>query len=727
MSILNLQQESVSKLATQGQAIGHLAQDSGAFAAAVAALESNNPAAFSWVLQRLELLPQCELLCEWIRIKLCALRCVELCGPSDPKVAVPGLPGFARAIIQLASNEALLRRVVDAVSCGNVENYRAAIEEAKLQNFCELICRYVCSTIYRRICEVICTPQPAPALMVDAVLEIRADAEVLTRVVANEALTAAISKAATTLDCEPLREVINRIGFVRECEVICRLICVWRCVFVCRTLCIEPAPVLTGIDAVEEARKFALAARELVSQPRALSDLVGAVINNDAQAYAAIIERFRLGPFCAQVCAWICSEVCHEFCICVCPPELFPEFISIGGFDYQTQIDSALPATGLTNGDTRAFFGQLRLNGVLTQTLSGQPLEYRFEFQPLSVVTTKLAAAITAAQTSISVTSSAGFPSAPFNVVIGSANGTYEIMTVSAVIATNWTVLRGRHGTAAAASAAGATITTAAVASGGWTPVPPAWIARTKIGYAEVFHPTPTPHFEFPDVAVNPSPGDIPAPFTVDGWIHVPQGSNIFLNGNMIDLISTMLPSFPAADETGVIAGNPGNHPLPTDHCFGLRMRVRQQGSATDSDGGTCSVVAIDNTLYNNVNHHPEWDGGVTSNQFAVVMVDIKELQPAGCAGITNSLTVLFTASHPNLGAVSIQMIGPGGPFPFSLPTPEPETGEWFGVATPNGWKLSDLTPCAYIVQLSVDLLLTTGDEDFGPPIIDQIAFCKTS
>src|SRR5262249_27700535 len=155
-----------------------------------------------------------------------------------------------------------------------------------------------------------------------------------------------------------------------------------------------------------------------------------------------------------------------------------------------------------------------------------------------------------------------------------------------------------------------------------------------------------------------------------------------------------MLPSFPAADETGVTAGNPANHPLPPVHCFGLRMRIRQQGSATDSDGGTCSVVAVNNTLYNNINHHPEWDGGVTSNQNAVAMVDIKELQAAGCAGITNSLTVLFTASHQNLGAVNVQMIGPGGPYPFTLPTPEPETGDWYGVATPNGWKLSDLKPC---------------------------------
>ncbi len=223
------------------------------------------------------------------------------------------------------------------------------------------------------------------------------------------------------------------------------------------------------------------------------------------------------------------------------------------------------------------------------------------------------------------------------------------------------------------------------------------------------------------------------------GWVDVPQGSDVFLNGNMIGLNSLTLlnsmgqPAFPAADETGVTAGNPAKSPLVTDQCFGLRMRVRQKGlPATETDGGTCSVVAIDNTLYNNVSQHPEWDGGVFSGLFALYTVDIQELQSAGCAGITNSLTVLFTASHPNLGAVTVTLKGgppnppkfPTGVYPFSLPTPIPQTGDWYGVATPNGWSLADLTPCAYIITLSVNLLLTNGDEAFGPPLIDQIGFC---
>ncbi len=236
MSNLTLQQSAISQLAAQADAVGKLAGDTGAFAATFAAFESNDPDAFRWVLQRLELLPRCELICEWIRVKLCGLRCFEVCGPLDPKVELPELPEFARALSQLASNEKVLRRVVDAVSCGDADSYQAAIAEVKLQRFCQLICRYVCSLYYRRICEVVCTGLLVPVS--DPVLDIRADAEILSKVFANEKLTSVIGKAVIAFDCDLFRKEIERAGFLDHCEIICRVSCVWRSVWVCR------APVL---------------------------------------------------------------------------------------------------------------------------------------------------------------------------------------------------------------------------------------------------------------------------------------------------------------------------------------------------------------------------------------------------------------------------------------------------------------------------------------------------
>ncbi len=805
MSNLASNQDAVSRLASQADAIGRLAQDTGGFAAVVAAFESKDANAFRWVLGQLEMLPYCELICDWVRVKLGVLRCQEVCGIPVTKVETPSLEQFARAIVRLASNDTLLRQVVDSVACGDGEEYRAAIAELKLNDFCYLLCHWVYSVIYHRVCHIVCSPDRV--LPGDAASEIQAAAKDISILLNKEKAFDVIGRAAATLNCETLQSAMNQFGIAPQCRFICSLICSWRHVWVCREVCSFRTPVLTGAYGIEEAQNFALASRQFATQPRALADLVSAVQTRNAAAYSAIIARFALEPYRYQICAWVGSVTCHEFCICVCPPsELFPEFTKIGGYEYQTQIDSALPATGLTVGDTRAFFSTLRLNGILTQTLGGQPLEYSFWYQPIATASTTLLNPIAAADTSIAVVSSAGFPAAPFNVVIGGSAGGYEIVTVQGVSGTTWTpVLRGQQGTTGAPAVAGALIITGATAAGPWTQVPEAWILNTIIGQAEVFVPLPHPgHWEFPNVEVQPNLAEVPAPiaatFTSDGWIQVPQGSNISLNDNMINLDSTQLAAFSPADETGVSASNPVNHPLVTDLYFGLQMLVRQAGTTTTSPGGTCSVVAIDNTLYSNVNHHPDWDGGVVPapppGQVVVAMVDIKELQTenttitaasngqtlpqstinvastagfrssgtiavvtsagtmpvsytgitptsfTGCAGgtgtmstggfvnacadISQTLTVLFTASHPNLGPVSLRLDGPGGPYSFTLPTPLPETGDWYGTAI-NDFSLSSLIPCAYLVTLSVLPLLTTGDLAFGPPIIDQIAFCKST
>ena len=383
MSNLTLQQNAISQLAAQADAVGKLAEDTGAFAATFAAFESNDPDAFRWVLQRLELLPRCELICEWIRVKLCGLRCTEVCGPLDPKIVLPELPEFARALSQLASNEPVLRRVVDAVSCGDADSYQAAIAEVKLQRFCHLICRYVCSIYYRRICEVVCTGLLVPVS--DPVLDIRADAEAFSKVFENKGLSGAIGKAAIALDCDLLRKEIERAGFLQHCERICRLSCVWRCVWVCRALCLEPPVILAGTYAVEEARNFALAAQQLAGQPRALSDLTAAVISNNAQAFSAIVDRYRLGPYCWQVCGWVCSEVCYWYCVCVCPPVAQkPEWTNIGSFIVQTEINPAgktKHAKFGAGGLDYAFHDCLNLIGHCPENSplsGGGPMMYRF-------------------------------------------------------------------------------------------------------------------------------------------------------------------------------------------------------------------------------------------------------------------------------------------------------------------------------------------------------------
>ena len=98
MSNTNLYQDGVNRLGAQADSMGQLAKDAGAFAAVVAAFESRDANAFRWVLNRLELIPRCELICHWVETKLGVLRCLRVCGPPRGTAETPDLLQFARAM-----------------------------------------------------------------------------------------------------------------------------------------------------------------------------------------------------------------------------------------------------------------------------------------------------------------------------------------------------------------------------------------------------------------------------------------------------------------------------------------------------------------------------------------------------------------------------------------------------------------------------------------------------
>ena len=357
------------------------------------------------------------------------------------------------------------------------------------------------------------------------------------------------------------------------------------------------------------------------------------------------------------------ENVGHCFCVELCVAdnpivtEPYPVFRYVGGYNFLNNIDSLPLGDGKTTADDRAFYSTIRLNGIISKKLNGNPMEYRFEWKELP--------------------------------------------------------------------------------AGAWAPVPPTMIARTVIGLWEHVVTNPLdPNFpaETKEYAVNGTagPGELVVTPSTDGWIQVPQESNFLgaeglfsTNGNMINLITEKLASWGSINMTGIAAGSstaPAG--LASDRYFSLRMRIREVGnSASEASGGELQRIAIDNTLYDNVTHGGSWAPYLVSSQLGVAMVDINELVVGGsCSMIGNTLNVRYTAAHPNLGSVTVSMSGPGGPYAFTLAGPViPDT---FGTATPSGFVVGDLQPCAYIVGITVGLLLTTGDH-VPLPLYDQIAFCK--
>jgi hypothetical protein len=260
--------------------------------------------------------------------------------------------------------------------------------------------------------------------------------------------------------------------------------------------------------------------------------------------------------------------------------------------------------------------------------------------------------------------------------------------------------------------------------------IQPAQIARTVIGQRLVLTGNIMNPVQVDDWTVNGGPGELKADFTGDGWIKVPQDSNFYPNTGpqpaLIRLISESLAAFGTVNQAGIHAGS-SSTPLAKDRHFQIRMWVRESGNpGSEIIAGTCVRIAIDNTLYDNVTHGGSWAPQSVSGQLGVSMVDIKELVGNGCGGIGQTLTVLYTSAHPNLGSVSLSMNGPGGPYGFTLSPDAGATPEnQFGTAMLTPPALAkNLTPCAYIVTLSTQVLLTNGDAGPGP-LDDVIGFCK--
>jgi hypothetical protein len=647
-------------LLKEASVVAQLARGEKTFLSVYEAFRAGDRKAFQTALRRVKLVPQCQLVCEWMRIKECVFLCLDLCGP--PKVEErPNPRVLAAAIVRITSDDKLVAQLAQAVEKRDRAAFQRIVKAQKLEPFCHLFCHWVCYVHYQLVCRWVCDLEleVQPSL----IEELQTAGRALGMLVKNrEAFDEAVA-ASQAGDADKFNSVLEKYGLLPFCRWICFFFCSWRCGLVCFTLCRQFS--LGSISSpLQEAFAFAKETAKLAQQPALLERLSAAVGAGDMKAYAAAVEELKLQRYCIQLCHWLCFLRCRRFCICL-PTGLKPEFTSIGGLDYLTDVNSTAPGNGLTIADGRAFtdlagkplekpVASLRLNGVLPEKLSGSPMEYRFEFCTTNATGGSLSA---------------------------------------------------------------------------WKPVLPFQIAPTLIGHWQpIFGPTKRVWVNHP----SPPAGDIVISVdSVDGWIKVPQDNffgNFSQNGNQIDLISSNLPAlggFPSKDESGIITGNAPAHPLVQDSHVGLRMRARKVGvPASEVDAGTCAHVALDNTYYDNVKPHPAWDGGAAfpPGQRAVRMVNIQELGSTGCQKITDSLTVLFTAGHPNLGSVSISMAGGGGTYSFTLPPAGAD--EWFGTATPSGWTVGSLQPCAYLVTLTANLLLTDGDND-PIPLYDQIAFCK--
>ncbi len=374
--------DEATEVAMTGDVLERLLRDDSALPELEEAMHTGDVRAFRAVLERHELLDHASLVCRWICSWHVQRRCLWVCRDHEitrlePEEVAKASLGLAR----LAQQEGALERLVDALDSGDGDRFGELLERFDLHAYCRLICVLILTVR----CELFCLllsgekatekPRPLVAVLSDiagAAGKLAEDDRVLT------GLLAAYQEGRY----DEVHAVLEKLQLVRYC----RLVCWWLCVVVpflrCTRVCFE-LPI-----AIEEPprpgdpgpiREWAKVTVGLAGRPEAVRALVEAARTGDDGRFTELVRELDLGRYCHYLCWWTHRLICYRRCFFVCPPlPPRPVFYRLGGYPFPGAVDTT--GSGLTVVESRAFHGDVRLNGsALQQTYDGGSPEYRFE------------------------------------------------------------------------------------------------------------------------------------------------------------------------------------------------------------------------------------------------------------------------------------------------------------------------------------------------------------
>lgn len=630
-------------------------------------------------------------------------------------------------LAMLAEDEQAFVGVVEAFAAGDADRMREVLERFGLVERCWLLCRWLCSWYCVWRCQLlgIELPKKDPTLA-----QLRQFAGGFARLATDEREAAAVVDAVESGDRERFTEILRQHELQRYGFLVCQLVCVLRCRVFCRWVCF-PGPrrgELVGL-----VRKVGKTLEVLSADEDAFVKVHEAADRDDVDAIHDVLGDLQLRRFCLVLCLWLCTWRCTRVCIRLCGPtiERVPGPRELR--EYALSVAKVTRDAGVTGrlldivarGERKPWdrlleeYALTRYCHSLCWWICFSRCE-RFCFilcPPLSPVPVFRKIGVYNYLSQIdSAPSGDGLTLADNRAFHGTLrlNGTLHKQLNGQPMQYRFEVLE--------------------LPGGSWQPVLPHQIARTVIGAWTQNNPNPAEDDFYKDYTVNGTNGPDEVTVVPDpqGWIAVPQEDNFWgasglftANGNMVNLRSQTLNTTADINVAGIAAGqSTAPAGLGQDQFFSVRMRVREAGNpGSEISAGTCQRVGLYNRRYDQVAKGGSWNPHAVDDHLGTAMLNIDEIA-GGCGKVTNTLTARYTAAHPNLGAVTLTMTGPGGPYGFTLSDgPGATPGNRFGSATPTT-NVASLPQCAFIVKLRVDLLLTSGDT-VPDPIWDEVAFCK--
>jgi len=223
-------------------------------------IAERDAAAFTSLVEELQIGPFCHLLCRWA----CSVRCRLIC---DIVCSLPRLErrSFAeelsrggQALRTLLAKEDLFSSAVEAGRTGDCEGLRVVVQEAGLLPFCEVFCEWICSWRCLLICMQFCGPFPfeKPDTSLTEAFEF---ARVTGRLAAEPQLLERLASTVEAGDATAFEAIVKELQLGQFCIQLCH----WICFRFCQLFCVCVCPPLVG--SIDTPAAAACAAAVLVS------------------------------------------------------------------------------------------------------------------------------------------------------------------------------------------------------------------------------------------------------------------------------------------------------------------------------------------------------------------------------------------------------------------------------------------------------------------------------